>query len=177
VIIDDNSSLISVIMKISMALILSLLLVKETHAQENRGAVLSVVDKQIIYSNIIEVDSTSKEELYKRARKWVAYTCDVITLEDSNEIVAHGVLFLNQFVLSDILYTIKVKVKDNRYRYEFIHLRVRSRSQGSGVVEYPLESYSIIGKKKFDREVGEELNLKLIPLLEKAMKNPVDDNW
>jgi hypothetical protein len=163
-------------MKNPITLILLLLLVKGIYAQEKQEAVLPPEDNKIIYSNIIQVDNTSKEELYKRARKWAAYTCDVITLDDNDEIVGRGIVFLGQFYSYDISYTIKLKVKDGRYKYEIINLRVRSRSQDDGAVEYPLDDYitEMIGGKN---KLGKEFNQKLIALLEKTMKTPIDDNW
>jgi hypothetical protein len=163
-------------MKTLITLILPLLLVKVTYAQEEQGAVLPPAN-ETPYSNVIQVDNTSKEELHKRARKWAAYNCELIVLDDSEEIVAHGIVFLNQWYQSDITYTVKVKVKESRYKYEITNLRVRSRYNDSGAIEYPLEDYTMIGKKKFDQVVKEELNHKLIVLLEQAMKTPIDDNW
>jgi hypothetical protein len=164
-------------MKILITLILPFLFVKGTYAQEEQGTVLPPVN-EITYSKVIQVDNTSKEELHKRARKWAAYNCDVISLDDDEEIVSRGIVFLNKWYQSDIGYTMKVKVKDSRYKYEIINLRVKSRYYADdAVAEYPLEDYSMIGKKNFDKVVSEELNHKLIDLLEQAMKTPIDDNW
>jgi hypothetical protein len=165
-------------MKILNTLILTLLLVNGTYAQKDPGTALPPV-KEIAYSKIIHVDNTSNEELHKRARKWAAYNCDAITLDDDEEIVGRGIVFLSKWDLTDISYTIKVKVKDNRYKYEIVNLRVRSRYYNNNVaiVECPLEDYSMIGKKNFDEAVSEELNHKLIASLESAMKTPIDDTW
>jgi hypothetical protein len=165
-------------MKILITLILPLLLVNGIYAQEGKGTVTPPVN-EVAFSNIVQVENTSKEELHKRARKWAAYNCDAITLDDDGEIVGHGIIFLNKMDQNDISYTIKLKVKDNRYKYEILNLRVKARYYNNNVaiVEYPLEDYSMIGKANFDKAVKEELNRKLIALLDKAMKTSIDENW
>jgi hypothetical protein len=165
-------------MKILITLILPFLLVKGIYAQEEKGTDTPPVNESV-YSNIIQVENTSKEELHKRARKWAAYNCNVITLDDGEEIVGHGIVFLNKLYQDDIAYTIRIKVKDSRYKYEIVNLRVKSRyySGNIAVVEYPLEDYVMIGKANFDKAVKEELNRKLIVLLDKAMNTPLDNNW
>ena len=165
-------------MKILITLILPFFLVQAIYAQDKKGTVSPPVN-EFNFSSIIQVENTSKDELHKRARRWAAYNCDVVTLDDDEEIAARGIVFLDKLYQDDIAYTIKVSVKDGKYKYEIVNLRVKSRYYGNnvGVVEYPLQDYWMIGKKNFDNAVREELNDKLITSLEKAMNTPIDDNW
>jgi hypothetical protein len=164
-------------MKISMILILPLLVAGGLYAQEKQGSELPRKGDQISFSNIVQVDNTSKEELHRRAGKWAAYTCDAVTLNDDDEVVANGILFLNLFSQDDIRYTIKVKVKDSRYKYEITNLRVRSRYPDTAGIEYPIEDYIIIGKKKFEKVAVEQINKEIIESLEQVMKTSEDDTW
>jgi hypothetical protein len=91
----------------------------------------------LTYTEVVQVDSVSKTELYNRAKLWFATVYnsanDVLQMDnkESGEIVGKAILKYNPTVFSgseqtkgNIKYTIKVFVKDGRYKYEitdFIH--------------------------------------------------------
>jgi hypothetical protein len=84
---------------------------------------------KIVFSEVVKVDSVSKDELYTRAREWFAKTFksaqDVLQMDDkesgkligkgSSKGVNHLQLSTNSFYLN---YMISITIKDGRYRYE-----------------------------------------------------------
>lgn len=91
----------------------------------------------LTYTDVVQVDSISKSQLYNRARIWFATTYnsanDVIQIEnkDEGEIIGKAIMkynpnvnFASEQTKGNIKYTIKIYVKDGRYKYEitdFIH--------------------------------------------------------
>jgi hypothetical protein len=92
--------------------------------------------KKISYFGVVNIDSTSKEELYTRAKLWFATTYNsanaVIQMDDkeSGIIVGKATMKVGYYALGTyyhagyIDYLITIKTKDNKYRYEitnFVH--------------------------------------------------------
>ncbi|GAB4199695.1 MAG: DUF4468 domain-containing protein [Bacteroidia bacterium] len=91
----------------------------------------------LAYTEVVQVDSVSKNELYNRAKVWFATTYnsvnDVLQIDNKEEGMLIGKAIMkyepNVFTGSEqtkgnIKYTIKIFVKDGRYKYEitdFIH--------------------------------------------------------
>jgi hypothetical protein len=91
----------------------------------------------MIYTEVIQNDSVSQNELYNRAKLWfaTAYNSanDVLQIDNKEEgqIIGKAVMKYNPIVISGseqtkgiIKYTIKIFVKEGRYKYEitdFIH--------------------------------------------------------
>lgn len=91
----------------------------------------------VIYSEVIQVDSVSKNELYSRAKIWFVKTYksskDVLQLDDKEDgkIIGKAVMkYVPSFLSGSsatkgyINYTISVFVKEGRYKYEitdFMH--------------------------------------------------------
>lgn len=89
------------------------------------------------YSEVVQVDSIPKNELFNRAKIWFVTTYhnakEVLQLEnqEEGEIVGKAIIkyYPNVFagseqIIGNINYTIKIFVKDGRYKYEitdFIH--------------------------------------------------------
>lgn len=89
------------------------------------------------YSEVIQVDSASANELYNRAKFWLASSYnsskDVLQIDNKNDgqILGKALFSFNQTFLDrsgqtkgSIKYTISITVKDGRYKYEvteFIH--------------------------------------------------------
>jgi len=100
-------------------------------------AIVASGQENLIYTDVVQVDSVSKAELYTRAKLWFATTynsaSDVLQIEDKDagQLVGKAIFtydpsFLSscEIVRGTIKYTIKVFVKEGRYKYEitdFIH--------------------------------------------------------
>jgi hypothetical protein len=98
-------------------------------------------------SEVIEIDSTSKTELYNRAIEWFSKTYKsadkVIQHADKETGVIIGKALMKSYVkvmgsynnAGFVYYTITISVKDNKYRYEInnvYHDRAFSSLGGSG---------------------------------------------
>lgn len=91
----------------------------------------------LTYTEVVHVDSVSKNDLYNRAKFWfaTAYNSanDVLQIDnkEEGEIIGKAIMIYNPNVFSgseqtkgSINYTIKIFVKEGRYKYEitdFIH--------------------------------------------------------
>ena len=91
----------------------------------------------LTYTEVIQVDSISQNELYNRAKLWFTTTYnsanDVLQMDnkESGQIIGKAIMKYNPTVFSgseqtkgSIKYTIKIFVKEGRYKYEisdFIH--------------------------------------------------------
>lgn len=82
------------------------------------------ITKEITYSEIVKVDSATKEELFYRARTWFVKTYadakNVIQIQDkeSGEIVGKGsskIPFMISYILLN--HAIYIYAKDGRYKY------------------------------------------------------------
>jgi hypothetical protein len=88
---------------------------------------------KLTYTEVIQVDSISKKELYNRAKLWFANAYnsanDVLQLEnkENGQIIGKAIMKYNPTVFvgsaatkGSIKYTIKIFVKEGRYKYEII---------------------------------------------------------
>lgn len=93
--------------------------------------------KQYSYSEVVIVDSTSKDELYLRAKEWFANSFksanDVLQMDDkeAGKLIGKGntdihVKSVGLTVPVMLKFTVKVTAKDNRYRYEITNLIYRN---------------------------------------------------
>ena len=73
-------------------LLLAFILPNTLNAQDEISDYLPSKDGKIIYSNVIQVDSVSKSELYRRAKRWLSANYDFIVLDyiDKQELYAKG---------------------------------------------------------------------------------------
>lgn len=110
--------------------------------------------QEIQFEDVVKIDSTvSKEELYNRARSWLAKTYksekDVMSIEDrsSGEISGNGAIKYNPQSLffgvdcarGFISYKINIYVKEGRYKYKlhsFVH--EGTRCPGGSIISYGL---------------------------------------
>jgi hypothetical protein len=58
--------------------------------QEKLNGVLPLKDGKVTYTNIILVDSLSKQEIYKRAKQWLAYNFEYTKVDDKDELISRG---------------------------------------------------------------------------------------
>jgi len=135
-----------------MKLLLSCLIffVKIGFAQKiDKDSIFPSKDGQVIYSEVINVDSTlTKDKLYLNAKTWFVTTYksakDVIQLDskEDGQIIGKGI-FHEIWKVSGILgvvydvsvsHTVKITVKDGKYKYEISDL--------SGEYYSPSDKYS-----------------------------------
>jgi len=88
---------------------------------------------EIVFTNVVPVDSVKSSELFSRAKEWVALTYvsakNVTQLEDKDAgtIVIKAMINVSTCVIVKnpigvVRYTFKIQVKDNRYKYEVTDL-------------------------------------------------------
>lgn len=146
-------------------------------------------EKQVEYSEVIDMPNLSKAELYKRCKKWfaVAYKSakDVIQSDTEEEIIGKGATNYS-FVLNNYAdtfscgYTIVISLKDNKYKYKISGLMV-TNSVGTAPVENLVSGFQTAKKKLAKKACKVQLdsidaNLKaLIESLKKAMATEKDE--
>lgn len=145
----------------------------------------------LIYSEVIKVDSVSKDELYNRSSSWFATVYNnskaVIQLENKTEgqIIGKASMRYTPTILNAsgrtagiINYTIKLFLKDGRYKYEitdFIHVPTTNSSYGDlsfGIIT--TDSISPIQHKgmykswndKVWNDIKTQIDKNIIPLIE-----------
>lgn len=143
------------------------------------------------FEDVIKVDSTiTKEELYNRARSWIAKTYksekDVMSIEDkaSGELTGNGALRYDPQSLyfgvdcarGFINYKINIYVKEGRYKYSIHSFHHEgTRCPGGNIISYGMLTESekpIKGPKRGWNEVKELAKkdaLKTIESLKQAM--------
>jgi len=165
-------------MRILVILILPFILIKGLSAQEKLKNILPVKDGKVTYTNIVKVDSVSKSELYKRAKRWIAYTSYSVKLDIDDELVGIGnIQYYNKTDFWQIPFTIKIQFKDCRYKYEisdFAVMEFAERDNPSAFKKYSIDSQRY--KKEFYESIDTSVN-NIIESLEKVMKTTVDNNW
>jgi hypothetical protein len=114
-------------MKRITIIILSIIFLSDLSAQ--------TTPESLTFSEVIKVDSVSKQELYSRAKEWFFKTYrsskDVVANEDKEGgvILGDGSIFYDgglegQSITGYVSYKISISVKDGKYKYEisdFIH--------------------------------------------------------
>lgn len=161
----------------------------------------------IIYTDVIQVDSVTKDELYNRAKLWFATTYnsanDVLQIDDKAEgqIVGKAIVMYNPTILSasnqtkgPIKYTIKLFLKEGRYKYElsdFIHDPYGNQygkiSMGTITTDEICPNPTRTMTKRWNNDVWEEIKNQIekninsiIESLKQAMITPTEsknDNW
>jgi len=102
------------------------------------------ITNKITYSEVVKVDSVSKQELFSRAREWFAKayknSSKVIQMEDkeSGKIVGKALMQVYHkalgmtFESGYINYTISIYIKDGKYKYEFVDFYHTGQYVGNG---------------------------------------------
>jgi len=172
-------------MKAIVILILSFVLSNGIFGQDKYLDTFPLKDGKVTYSAVIQTDGIAKDELYKRAKRWLANNTEIIKFDDKDLIVGGGVFLLklsfpNQFVKRFVRQIISIEFKDGKYKYDISDFRINIFDVSNGnshhsdfPLEYP-DWFSLTDRqiKKIDPQVKD-----LISSLEKAMKTPIDDNW
>lgn len=177
-------------------LVIVLLISNEVSAQGKLLAILPLKDRKVTYTDVIQLQGVSKDEIYKRAKHWFINTYssgkDVIQLDDkeNGEIIGKG-CFKAFWMISfyagqnvNVWKTIKIQIKNDRFRYEITDFRMKNYylpSQNASVTDVgiPLEEWNKghdSNNKRFYPKINNQI-IALISSLEKAMKNKIDDSW
>jgi len=135
------------------------------------------------YHEVVKVDSISADELYSRAKSWIALTYksanDVIQLDDQNagRIIVKGnfeiIYYANQAWVN---HTLTIDFKEGRYRYDLTSF-VFDNGQWSAPLEDEKKFWG--QKKKLHKQVSERANAILLTLREAMEKSSPasDDDW
>ena len=142
---------------------------------------LPVENGRVTYTEVVEVEGASKDQLFARAKKWFATTYkssnDVIQLDDkeNGEIVGKGNFGITYYARNPhIGHTISILVKDGRYKYAITGFTYTD-DQGD---KFNIEDFpkGWAGKKKLYTSVDENIKL-IVASIEKAMKADQNDDW
>jgi len=154
--------------------------------------------KQIIFTEVVAVDSVSKDELYLRAKEWFAKTYndskEVIQLSDkeAGKIIGKGVYlaYYHSIGLRNgglVHYTLTVIAKDGRYKYELTDLYHESTGaeNGTGSGGYLQNEKAACGGFLLNKKIWDEIKLttydkcnSLIESLKTSMnKKTKGENW
>ena len=183
-------------MKKLFFIIFVLLISNEVLAQDKLLGILPLKDGKVAYSDVIQLQGVSKDELYKRAKHWFINTYhsskDVIQLDDkeNGEVIGLGcfkALWMVRFYTSqyvNVWKIIKIQIKDDRFRYEISDFRMRNyylSPQNTSITDVgiPLEDWNKghdSSNKRFYPQINSQI-IALINSLEKAMKYKMDDSW
>ena len=174
--------------------------------QDKLLGILPLQDGKVNYVGVVNVDSTSKDELYNRAKRWFVdkYNSgkDVIQLDDkeNGEVIGKGFfseIWRVNWAFSqsiNVWNTVKIQVKDNKFRYEITNFDLKyfiQGQRGNSNYDIPIENWSVkncgLGiyedkfestKKEFFPKIDSNIQ-STIKSLESYMKTPTKSksNW
>ena len=180
-----------------LSFITAMLFTVAAYAQEKLLEILPLKDSIVTYTGVVQVDSTSKEVLYKKAKKWFVDSYksakDVIQLDDkeNGDIIGKGIFEVVWQVTfmstqkTNVHHTVKISVKDNKFKYTITDFRIvyyvtPSQYTSGKNIDKTIESFGggmrEKNTKKYFAEVDMEVN-KTIASLIKAMKDKEKEDW
>ena len=192
----DITTLNLLIMKKIFVLIIVLFISHELVAQDKLLGILPLKEGKVTYSDVVQLQGVTKEEMYNRVKLWFIETYnsskDVIQLDDKEhgEIIGKGCFrakwnFRFYTVLSmNVWKTIKIQFKDDSFRYEITDFRLNNYF-------YPIQNTSIsdtcipielwnkghdANNKRFYPRINNQM-IALINSLKTAVKTKITDNW
>ena len=166
-------------MKTLFTLIVASVLLLTVNAQEKLKDLLPLINGKVSYTNIVKVDSLSKDEIYNRAKHWLAYNYDNIMLDNKDELICQGHIKIGSASICQI---ITIKIKEGRYKYEITNFQVIQHDvmNGSSLdIDTPIEKYHSflgIGERDGFKNIDSQINI-LIESFEKAISTEKVDNW
>lgn len=134
-------------------LIVSFFVFSDCYSQEKLADSFPFKDGLIVYSDVIQVDSILKEELYNKAKRWIIDTFnsgkDVLQLDskENGEIITKGYFSaywkISSVYVQDVKVwqTLRIQVKDNRFKYELYDFRLKYYVNNTGDVDSSLEEW------------------------------------
>jgi len=168
-----------------------------THADSHGrlGGILPLVDGKVTYEDVVLVDSTSKDDLYKRAQRWFVRNYrsakDVIQYENvaDAEIIGKGFFTVNWVIFIhveevSVYHAIAIRCKDGRFKYTVSDAIIRYYADGyknipGYLVETALEDWLRNPSKQHAQNVYADIDTHIkatIASLRKAMASPTDEN-
>lgn len=153
--------------------------------------ILPIDGHRVIYSEVVQIESTDRDELYRRGRIWVTNTFKsanaVIQLEDpqngiiicrGNTSIIHGFVAIKPETVT-VNFRASIFVKENRYKYEVTDITLRYNS-GNDIwktdpVEYWFSSSREKNTKKLFESVNDAIN-GLIYSMKNGMTNQSQSN-
>lgn len=185
-------------------LLLAVMAVFSISSLFSQNVILPVDDStgEIIFSDVVKVDSVSSSELYTRARQWVAVNFvsakDVIQMDDkqSGTFIVKAMTdvrttFMVKSPCGVVTYTLTINVKDGRYKYSFSNLwhstdynvsprstiitpgDLRNEKPGGGIMSMGMKNWNGIKQQAKD-----SIELLIVSLKQSMNKqSPKTDNW
>lgn len=152
-----------------------------TFSQETLIDILPLENGEVIYTDVLEVEGLSKDELYNLAKKWVVLKYKsanhVIQLDDKDNgiIIGKGNFAIDYYSRKPTIeHTLQIETKDGRYKYtisNFIYSDIQNST-------FTLENFpkSWAGKKKLYQTLDEKVR-SIIDNLKKSMEKDLKDDW
>lgn len=150
---------------------------------------------EIVYSEIVNVDSVSAKVLYVRAHQWFANTFksaqDVIQLDDKEAGIMIGKGFFeavsarNNLIVS-VYFTVEIQTKDGRYKYVFSNFSCKQDFFGGETMTLDLKSSSVwknaVWQKRFDEDwlnTKKDANTRMVNIIDGLKKSMSTNtsNW
>jgi hypothetical protein len=192
----NNFAFKPMIMKKIFILILALFITQEIFAQDKLLGILPLKEGKVTYSDVIQFQGVSKDEMYKRVKLWLNENYnsnkDVIQLDDKDrgEIIGKGCFrakwnFRFYTVLSmNVWKTIKIQIKNDSLKYEISDFRLNNyffptQNESLSATSMPLEAWNKghdANNKRFYPRINNQM-IALINSLETTVKSKTNDNW
>lgn len=153
---------------------------------------IDTVTNLVSYSNVITADSTSKDELYTRAKEWIVLNYksanDVIQLDDKQggKIICKGVFNVTHVMgnVWNIDHTIILEFKEGKWRYTITQILYSSYDCIGCQTPKPIENCkgsNMTNSEKFKEKIDIQIN-SIISSLKTAMQkksqsSKTNDNW
>lgn len=150
-------------------------------SQEKLLDILPLENGNVVYTEVVKVDSINKKELYNRAKKWFVLNYKsanaVIQLEDKEDgmIIGKGNFRIKYYSRNPTIeHTLQIETRDGRYKYTVSRFIYSDIQNDKFIIEKFPKGWA--GKKKLYRTVNEKIKL-IITDLKKSMETELKDDW
>lgn len=151
-------------------------------AQDNPFTdVFPMINNEVTYTEVVQVDGTSNQELYKRSKIWIVdafkSSKDVIQNDDKDNFILIGKGFFSGFghnkavANANYWFTIRIDSKDNRYKYTITDFIYDFDVLAVGSKAHFKENFSQWGNKSFAEYYQNLLDKKFPPNKERNSKD------
>jgi hypothetical protein len=157
-----------------------ILLLNFSNVFSQQQDIIPVVESKMIFSKIVEVDSANKDELYLRAKVWIAEAfkspTNVVQLDDkaSGQILIKGIIYSWMSGKQHTVYsTLKIYLKENKAMLEITDFIIND-----GSTDFNLEAWETNQKRlKGCLESVKEESTKLTESFAKSIIKGQKKNW
>lgn len=158
---------------------------------------------EVVFSNVVELENQSKEELYKKAKFWIVSSLksgdNMVELagNNSDQVVGTGNLLIddvltglnkvNKTTFTSLNFKFIVFCKKGRIKYEVSNFLLSYKDSQNTIIQTSIEkikSPAFIKKEKyislFEANMNEAINSSLNSLLmdfKESMKTKTDNDW